>query len=537
MPQNLQVCYLEPDISSREGLITGLKNYFQHSNFLAEIRVVQGAREVVNDALNGRVDVFVCDLSLQDDNAPLGLQVIAEVKKHCPWLFCISVSRGEDFRMTEVESQIYCYDLFIPKVALTSGDKAILGEPNYVNRFLRRFRYSPIQTYSMPSEILEEVNGLSVSRESLLPLLRQIFSYQVPIDSSVMPTTIEVSELFGGRSASRVFFLKVEISTSMQSILPVVLKVSTQHNALEEKRRYDSYVRWALPHQVRVDLMASAITVGQGAVLYSFASGNVDVFTFRESLAQANYNKCMSIVTKLFQNIGSFWQRLPISEERSLPERYLNRYFDGNVGWFNADLSKIREFCDRLSLPINYRNHSVDIGGNTYPALGSFLQSGAGILEGEVADEWSVVHGDLNPSNIIISNDDEVVLIDFRDSGMGHRYEDCVTLEGSMRMHWNWDSKMTGKELFLELLETENRLNVSTESLPDNQDNGWKLISHVRTSAEGTLSDSLSRNYFYALAYYCMRLMRIDFLDDEQRVRILACAFSSARAFQCFGKD
>ena len=119
MPQNLQVCYLEPDISSREGLITGLKNYFQHSNFLAEIRVVQGAREVVNDALNGRVDVFVCDLSLQDDNAPLGLQVIAEVKKHCPWLFCISVSRGEDFRMTEVESQIYCYDLFIPKVALT----------------------------------------------------------------------------------------------------------------------------------------------------------------------------------------------------------------------------------------------------------------------------------------------------------------------------------------------------------------------------------------------------------------------------------
>jgi aminoglycoside phosphotransferase (APT) family kinase protein len=57
------------------------------------------------------------------------------------------------------------------------------------------------------------------------------------------------------------------------------------------------------------------------------------------------------------------------------------------------------------------------------------LQSGDGVLGLNHEKEWSVVHGDLNPGNVIISAGGQIALIDFRDSGVGHWYEDCVTLE------------------------------------------------------------------------------------------------------------
>jgi hypothetical protein len=213
---------------------------------------------------------------------------------------------------------------------LTGGRKALEGSPNYVERFKDRFRYSPVRTFKTLGEPPKEERGVSIERDHLLPLLRQVVSYRLPLDPAVLCRDIALRPLSGGRSKSRVFIVEILVSDNLQPSQPAVLKISSKENALEEARRYDTYVRWALPHQVRVDLLASAYTQLQNAVMYSFAHGTEKIFILKDLFTEGNLEASTRSIGKLFDSIGSFWLSMPKSEFAStLPERYLQRYYDG----------------------------------------------------------------------------------------------------------------------------------------------------------------------------------------------------------------
>lgn len=533
----LNVLYLEPDDRTRIGLAEKLQVFFAMMKLDANVSFANTAREVIDQALTGSVDIFVCDLSL-NDSAPAGLGVIADVKGQCPWLFCIAVSRGEDIRMTEVDSRPLSYDMFIPKGALTGGETALRKGPNYEQRFIERFRYSPIRTYKMKGSPEEEERGVSIVRQELLPLLRQVVSYKLPIDPAAMAEEVELTPLSGGRSASRVFILQSLVSERRQPAQPCVLKIAKRDSAFEEERRYDSYVRWALPQHVRVDLMASGYTTKQGAVMYSFAYGRGAIKTLRNLLEGGQEDNAQAALVCLFGSIGSFWLEMPFSQEASsIPERYLNRYYAGQTSWFSEDEGKMRAFVARSKLPIAFSNHHVEIAGVRYPALSGLLQTGEGRLDDDLKHEWALVHGDLNPGNVIISMTKEVALIDFRDAGVGHRYEDWVTLEGCIRMFWKWkDDSRTIAETFINCLEQELKIAAGKfDDLPD--DGGWRLVatarSHFLSSSKG---NELGISFHYGLAYYAFRLLRIEDISDQVRARILATAYAAATTYYALAR-
>ena len=527
----LNVLYLEPDARSRTGLADKLQTFFAMCGLSANIAFVDTAREVIDDALSGRVDIFVCDLSL-NDSSPAGLGVIADVKLRCPWLFCIAVSRGEDIRMTEVDSRPLGYDLFIPKLALTGGEEALDKSPSYKERFINRFRYSPLRTYRMKGAPQDEERGISIQRSELLPLLRQVISYRLPIDPCAMVQDIELSPLGGGRSASRVFILQSFVSKRLQPAQPCVLKIAKRNSAFEEERRYDGYVRWALPQHARVDLMASGYTSEQGAIMYSFAYGRGSIKTLRDLLETGNEADAAAAMERLFDSIGSFWLEMPSSQEAaSISERYLKRYYQGNVSWFGEDVTKMRDFVARCHIPIIHTNHETEIAGVSFPALSGLLQTGEGRLDDDLKHEWALIHGDLNPGNVIISMSKEVALIDFRDSGVGHRYEDWVTLEGCIRMFWRWeDNGLTVAETFQTCLEQELKIAASQfDALP--ADSGWRLILSARRHFLAVTKGKLGMSFHYGLAYYAFRLLRIEEMPDIVRARILATAYASAKTY------
>jgi hypothetical protein len=535
MPANLdlRVAYLEPDEKSRDQLAARLVSFFQLAGLAARVDFVTTADEVIETALSGQVDIFVCDLSL-NDSSPLGLGVISDVKKRCPWLFCIAVSRGDGVRLTEVDARPHGYDLFVPKQALAGGASALTGTPSYLARFQDRFRYSPLRTYKLHGDVPKVQRGISVDRSELLALLRQVVSYRLPVDPSVIAGEVELTALGGGRSASRVFIVQTRIANRRRPAQPCVLKVSERSSAYEEERRYDSYVRWALPQHVRVDLMATGYTVDQGAVLYSFAYGTGKISTLRDLLEAANQVGSLAAIDRLLNSIGSFWLPLDGSgAPASLSERYLARYYKSALEWFNEDSAKIIAFGERVRLPIRNKNHHVVIAGEDYPSLpGLFQQDGSNAEN--LQDEWSVVHGDLNPGNIVVSASAEIALIDFRDAGVGHRYEDLVTLEGCIRMFWRWeDDPRDPAEVFAACLEAENDLNAGhLDRLPDTP--GWALIASVRTRFAARDRRGLGRSFYFGLACYSFRLLRIEELSDAKRSRILATAYAAAKAFRDF---
>jgi len=162
------------------------------------------------------------------------------------------------------------------------------------------------------------------------------------------------------------------------------------------------------------------------------------------------------------------------------------------------------------------------------PPWPRFLQSGLPSSITEGIKIWSIVHGDLNPNNIIVSTEDNLALIDFRDSGIGHCYEDAITLEASVRLNWPWIKKCKSNDSIKKIWETEFSGSINTaKDLSDIH--AWNLIKIIRAYTESVFSKPLSADYFYGLSYYCFRLLRISTLDDDMKRRLVVCGLVAAK--------
>jgi aminoglycoside phosphotransferase len=528
---DLKVGYHEPHDYTRVALTKCLTEFFLSAGLRAEIEHVRMADEVIERATLGAIDIFVCDLTLNRSSGELGLQVIADIKKHCPWLFCIAVSSAAELNFNYIDAAQRSFDMFIPKGELTGPLANGGGDSTYARRLANRFRYSGLRTYHIEADVPETDRGVSIKRAEMLPLIRQLFSVKLPVETSMSISTCDLKVLGGGRSASRVFVVNARSKDGNSAIQPCVMKISSLENAKEEARRYDTYVRWVLPQHVRVDLLSVAFTRSQGAVLYSFAHGGGAISTLRDLLECGDDAGATRALHRLCESIGGFWRPIAAEDGRnSLTARYLARYYDGKVEWFLEDDSKIRGFIRDHRLPIERDNHNTHINNKIYPSLQRTLQLGDALKTTVSTDEWSIIHGDLNPGNVIVSSTGEIALIDFRDSGIGHRYEDLVTFEGCLRMFWNWDDAAANPaSVFLEALEEEALINYNLP--PTKSSKGWSLCRESRNRISALEDRDLRSSFYFGLAYYCFRLMRISDLSPARKARILATAYSAIGYF------
>ena len=79
-----------------------------------------------------------------------------------------------------------------------------------------------------------------------------------------------------------------------------------------------------------------------------------------------------------------------------------------------------------------------------------------GVLRGEFTSY--ICHGDLNSNNILISDNNDIVFIDFQNTGCGHVFEDFVVFESCLRLYSN-----NNMELEL-LIEAEDHVNFKTNA-------------------------------------------------------------------------
>jgi hypothetical protein len=337
-----------------------------------------------------------------------------------------------------------------------------------------------------------------------------------------LPEIVNLDQLVGGRSKSVVFSAKSPANEWHRRFVPYIVKFSRLSEYFQERQRYDKFVKWSLPYAARVDLLASAEGRDWGAIAYSFAHGAETTETLTGLLRGKRLDAVQSAIRTLFDHAKEFWSPLSVyGKPEGLRDHYFQRYFDRNNTWFDDNQRLLHGAASEAGLDIGETKRHFNIGQKQYPNPLSVLTK----YESRQASQ-SLCHGDLNTNNIIVAGD-RIALIDFRDFGVGHVFEDMVTLEGCIRQ-FSEDEKLSGTpvEMLEKTITSERARNSSDLSAPEAGEEA--LISEIRRGAFALFPEEDRRNYFFSLAYYCFRLLRIQPLTPMATVRLLACLLASS---------
>jgi len=515
----LNIVLLEPTTDFHADLKEHYRRFFRLAGYESEFFCVNNEREL-RDKLQGEVvDVIIADLLLLTEDFA-GLVVVQSTKKDYPDVLCIGNSRA-DVGYRQTASKLPTFDMFIEKGALFGRDKVYLD--SMVQEFLAKFKRNTgveIDAGSrLPGE-LERPKG----RRDLISLLSQVTFSSHQQDTLVNGTKILLTPLSGGRSKSHVFKMIPQNPVSQLSGVPAVLKISERSYAEQELDNYNRFVKWVLPYAWRVDLLGVGFTKSYGAICYSFIlSGYEDFDSLTHFISEGKKDAIKGALSKIFDpRMRQWYSDKLIQVQDNINERYMQRYFLG--GSAKDQVSPIFASCCQEIFGNTIIGKSyTKVFGRKYPLPVDRL---FGQPNGPY--QSCICHGDMNSNNVILAKNGEVIFIDFQYTGRGHVFEDFVTMEASIRILYNdADAANKGSTPWEQVIEDETRVDDASayNSLPPH----YQLIADVRSMARANFSTERLASYYYGVAAFNCRLLRITTLSSWQKGRILAAILVALR--------
>jgi hypothetical protein len=514
----IKISYLEPSEPQREELCGGIRDLFAAAGFESVVSIAQDADQVKDSILSGHCDVFVCDLSLNRTSSTSfeGMSIVADIKRRFPYVFTIGITGGyPSYNLIDVTEP--SFDLFLPKLVVTARPPNFGGAPNYVQRLLDRFRALPNVTVKLASEPPETQDGRKLARTEVEILVRQLFSAVGPPSQGSYPSEVTLTPLSGGRSASHVFIMNGYRPSTGKHYLTSVLKISSVEDFRQELERYRKYVQWSLPYTARVDVLGTASTQESGAIAYSVAHGGTRVFeTLTAMLERNDTKKSLVAINAVLNAADQLWGEIPRpSGESTIGSRYFERYFASQHEWFEKNSTAMQDAIRQAGHSIELERDCLRVDGLQYPNVLKVLRG-----NGAFDSVWSICHGDMNTSNVIVTSDGSIALIDFRDAGIGQISEDFITLEGCIRMYWKWTNTLGSADLLQACIAQERKFN-GTKMVPGRAP-AWRLVKTVRDHAMRKHGRNGEKSYLFGLAYYCFRLLRLSGLNPGVVTRLTA---------------
>ena len=218
-----------------------------------------------------------------------------------------------------------------------------------------------------------------------------------------------------------------------------ILKIGPAVNSEREVSRYNEYVRFGIELEQRVELLASAVDQGMGAIAYSFAGGVYhtdmqsldDLLSANDGLAEKALDSLF--VKTLWYGVGAPDAPVRFGEEKNFP---------GSIKVAtNLNKQFLSSLIKKPDLPIRVHHKDGEdvqlwVGRVKLTLPGTdFLGRGWTVLR----YPRCLVHGDMHGGNVMAKQNDgpsgvDVCLIDYRSAGPGPRCLDAVALEGSIRI-------------------------------------------------------------------------------------------------------
>ncbi len=465
---------------------------------------------------NESIDVFVSDLSLGKQDTYDGLTVIKKIKRIYPNLLVIANSMT-NVTFVEAASHIPSFDLFVCKSKMSDKVYQDYIVSKLKGIFKRNVYLDECDLELNKSKLFRKKKD----RLQLIDILKSITFTSHNIDEFTAVKRIILSPIFGGYSDSEVFRLSAFTSSNLKCI-NAVLKVSSNESYLEERDNYLKYVKWYLPYTWRPELIGCAETRDFGALCYSFVyNDEVPFKSLTECLRDKNDEKLEIAIDSIFDPKHQRWyHKNNIQKGIDLTGYYYNK-------WFFDRITNEQEFCSIIRNIGEVRENAVLINEHLYPRPQGYL---LGIPRKE--HSTCICHGDLNSNNVLVSDNSCISFIDFQNTKRGHVFEDFVVFEVCIRLYVNFNetiSTQINDEWELNKASLNRSCDYAVQNNSTRKRSIYPQILKLRKYANLNAPEESDINYYYALALYCFRLLRIDSFHDWQKGQVVSCLLSAER--------
>lgn len=510
----IQIAFVENDAELRTELIPHYTRFFEHCGYHAKIFECGFDHDFKQLFESQEIHCVICDLGYSSDYS--GLLLITNLRTNFPDILVIGTSRTE-YSVGLVQRRQPSFQMFIDKRLLLANDKAYVEVIK--RRFLKVFRVdTSLDIVNIAALKSSEFNKkLSLKRE-LQAIVRQIAFTDHNPDELLKPNEIELETLSGGFSGSSVFRIKARNKTSLIRSVPGVLKVSKIEFAIQELDNYQRFVKWAIPYSWRTDILGVGFSKTYGGIAYSFVLGDLRPFEpLTTLLRDKDHARIVNAIRRIFSPAMKSWYgESLIKTEGNIAERYSARYFRG----INS-----KSTSEGVFMTVAQAKFGAKINRNRLEFNGELLDAPETILFGKPSGSFQscICHGDLNSNNLLVADNDEIVFIDFQETGRGHVFEDFVTMESSIRLYYGGFPLSTGHEI----LESEKL--IQNGDVEEAAGPGYSLISEIRKLAKQNFPTENFTNYYFATAAFCYRLLRAG-ISVTQKERVTGALIASIRS-------
>lgn len=470
---------------------------------------------------NGVVDVFISDLSLGNtgqDNYD-GLDLISGLKRRYPDLLIIANSMT-NVTHYQTADRIPSFDLFVHKRKMNDERYS----KYIVERISKLFKKNIYLHVDFENSVLSNSYSQLPKRIELENLLRSITFSSIKSVERTAVCKVVLKKIEGGMSKSQVYRLFGYTKNGLPTI-NVILKISRRKDAEIEYHNYLQYVKWYLPYTWRPEVLSSAYWNEIGGICYSHAfNDDVSFNSLTHFIKSKDIDKMNYVIDYIFNPVNQTWyHESNVRERKSITSYYQKKWINGRS---NPDIAIRKIIYSIGNTKIKIVNHDLmEINNEKYTNPGVDL---LGKLRGSFLT--CICHGDLSSNNILIS-ENHVTFIDFQDTGIGHIFEDFVSIELSLRLYYKLDME------FLELLLEERSLIRNTLiTINDNANPKFNISDPIRRIRKRAFSNFFPqnnngkkhiRNYLYALAISAYGMLRKPYLEIWQKHQLLALTLAA----------
>ena len=336
---------------------------------------------------------------------------------------------------------------------------------------------------------------------------------------------VSLELLAGGESQSVV--LLVRLSTGESPVrVTCVLKVGPCRDSTEECERYEQFVKFRVSPDRRAELLGFCGGDTVGAVVYAFAGQSPEEIRDLDSLIVSRDPEVFPALERLFGAATDDLWRVSAGDPTRAVSNDLSTYF-----FKQYKLEPTRVGNELITFA---HSHGSDYG--VVPDENELLASGGKLVlpteefygGPHIRREFtpSVIHGDLNSKNVLISDDGRVRLIDFRYAAVGPVATDFAALETSVRL--SDDPGAALNDGLLSLWTAEKRIVQRVwQPRPEDPDDPaldpfWRQVSTALGRLAREVVPALSRDEYLATCLlYALRLSRVRRLGTERRMRLV----------------
>lgn len=441
---------------------------------------------------NKSIDVIFCDLTLGnklDENA-LGLENIKYLKQTYPEIVVCGISgKTVTYRMTASQKNLPTFDLFVEKMRHDDDDYI-----EYIKNEMGKVFCSNVGIEIVTDNLLEKDKKFA-STPVFQRLLKKI-SFTTHGDNH--DTSVKKIILYpttGGYSSSYVFKMICQ-TVNGETVISSVLKCSEKSYASKEIDNYMNFVKWYLPYTWRPEMLAYAFSKDYGMICYSFVYNDAVPFSsLTDKIKAYDYQKINNAIEKIFGGSHKQWYG---ENNRKLVFQSINSYYRSL--YFPQDRKKPFDVVDELIAKLNGQ-----ITDDQYHICGKTISMAQKLFIDTVTNSYQecICHGDLNTDNIQISEGDELIFIDFQDTGKGHVFHDFVVFEMCLRLYRKPPEPID----FNALLENEIKITNDDFSFATEK-SIWKNIQKIRSLARENFPDEEFKTYYLSIAMRALRLFR-----------------------------